>query len=308
MLQGDSGINFVNRESTVKVLFGLHARWCFTHMHDNIHSFVKCSKTVRYLFLLFFYYLRSSNLLALAGRSPLGDQRPPSLLLLSKSLSYNLLVSSKLLLVSKNRVHLVCLTSTLALKGKRGNKTLDLGCLTTLGSLLSGELTSNYVVAYIILLGKVEKLADVVSPLGTKTTRNRVIGKSGKRVVSHLGDDKVENSNVLSYDAPTYRLTLTLSGTALTVALVSLLHEKTNTSIGKDTLTHGESLLVVSSRDTEDVPSVLLSDGGSINLLRHTLLVKVLKLYLIINFYDLLKASSGGCNIDLWEKTGRLEN
>jgi hypothetical protein len=236
---------------------------------------------------------------ALTGRSPLGDQRPPSLLLLSKSLSNNLLVSSSLLLVSKDRVHLLCLACTLTLNGKRGHKTLDLGSLTTLNTLLVGIFTSNNIVANIIILGKVEKLADVVCPLGTKTTRYGVIGKSRKCSLSHLGNNKVENSNVLSYNTTAYRLALALTSTALTVTLVPLPHEKTNTGIGKNTLTHGESLLVVSSRDTENVSCILLSKGTSINLLRHSLLVKILKLRLIINFYDLLKASSGGGNIDL---------
>jgi hypothetical protein len=244
-------------------------------------------------------HLLSSNLLTLTGGSPLGDQGPPCLLLLSKSLGDKLLVRSSLLLVSKNRVHLVCLTSALALKGKRCDETLNLGCLALLNSLLTGEFTCNYVVANIVFLRKVEKLADVVGTLGTETTGNRVIGKTGDWVLSHLSNNKIENRDILSYNASTNRLALTLSGTTLTVTLVSLLHEKTYTSVGKNTLTHRESLLVVSSGDTEDVSSILLSEGGSVYLLSHTLLVKILKLCLIINFYNLLKASGGCGKIDL---------
>jgi len=240
-----------------------------------------------------------SHLLTLAGGSPLGDQRPPRILLLGDSLCYNLLVDSSLLLVSEDRVHLLSLAGTLALQSKRSDKTLDLGCLADLYSLLISEFTSNDIVAYIISLGKVEKFADVVSTLGTKTTGDRVVSESRDLRISHLGNNKIENGNVLSYNASTNGLALTITATALTVTLVSLLHEKTDTSVGENTLTHGESLLVVSSGDTEDVTCVLLSEGGSINLLRHALLVKVLEPGHILNFYDLLKAGGGGGKIDL---------
>ena len=50
--------------------------------------------------------------------------------------------------------------------------------------------------------------------------------------------------------------------------------EKTNTSLGQNTLFHGETLLVVSTGDTENVTSPFVTESGGIDLLAHTLLVK----------------------------------
>jgi hypothetical protein len=66
-------------------------------------------------------------------------------------------------------------------------------------------------------------------------------------LVSEVCHDKVEDSNVLSDNASTNRLALAFTSTTLSVCLLSLLTQQTNTSVGQDTLTHQETLLVVTS-------------------------------------------------------------
>ena len=61
-------------------------------------------------------------------------------------------------------------------------------------------------------------------------------------------------------DAATDGLALTLSGTTLSVTLVALVHEQTDTVVTEDALTHGESLLVVTASDAQDVAGEFVSE------------------------------------------------
>ena len=58
------------------------------------------------------------------------------------------------------------------------------------------------------------------------------------------------------------------------VAAVALLEQEPHTAVGEDALLHGEALLVVASGDPDHVPLELVSEGVSVNLLAHTLLIE----------------------------------
>ena len=235
----------------------------------------------------------------LARGSPLGDERTPSFPLLRQPLGDNLLVGSSLFFIAENTVELFCLASTLALKCERSHQTLNLGRLAHGLALLVGEGAGDDILAHVVFLGEVEKLANVVGALGSKTTGDSLVGESWNRLVGHLRDNQVENGNVVSHNAPTDRLALALSSTALSVGLGSLFTEKTDASVGQDTLAHGESLLVVSSGNAHDGAIKLFSEDGAIDFLGHAAFVEVLKALLVINFNDLLHASARTRNVDL---------
>ena len=150
-----------------------------------------------------------------------------------------------------------------------------LGCF-ELGflSLLDGERPLDHVIADIVVLLKVKQLADLGGTLRSQTTGNGGVGKSGNFVISLLLNDNRNDGQVSIDNAATDRLAFTLTSTALTIARVSLGQEKTDTSLGENTLFHGETLLVVSTGDTENVTSPFVTKGGSIDLLAHTLLVE----------------------------------
>jgi hypothetical protein len=120
-----------------------------------------------------------------------------------------------------------------------------------------------------------------------------------------LGDDQVEDGNIVTDNASTDGLALTLSLAAGSVCLVSLLHQKTDTSIRQDTLTHGETLLVVSSRDAKDVSVEFLSQNASVDFLGHAALVQVLETLFIIDIDDFLHSSARARDIDLQEQWGK---
>ena len=155
-------------------------------------------------------------------RSSLGDERPTLFPLFGKSLGNNLLIGSGFFLASKDRFHLDLLSVTLALQHKRCHQALDLGRLASLYSLLAGEGTRNNILANIIILGQVEQLADVVRSLGTQPTGDSVVGQSWDLILSLLGNHQVKDGNIVSHNAATNRLALTLTSTTLTVGLVSL--------------------------------------------------------------------------------------
>ena len=232
-------------------------------------------------------------------RSSLGEERAAGFSLFGISLGNEFLVGSGFLLVSENGAHLFGLAGTLSLKGQRSHQSLDLRSLVAVLALLGGEGTSDNVLANIVLLGKVEQFADVVGTLRTKTTRDRVVGKSLNGVGTDLGNNEVQDGNVLSNDASTDGLALALTGTSLSVGLVSLFAQQTDTGVGQDTLTHRETLLVISSTDAEDVSVELLTQGSSVDLLGHAAFVKGLETLFIIDFDDLLHPSAGAGNINL---------
>ena len=59
--------------------------------------------------------------------------------------------------------------------------------------------------------------------------------------------------------------------------------QETDTGIGKDTLTHWESLLIVSTGDTEEVPGKFVTEVGAVDLLGHGAFVEVLEVFFVIN-------------------------
>merc|ERR1719223_1753468 len=165
--------------------------------------------------------LFGSELGTLAGRSPLGNERTTSLLLFSSSLCNKLAVCSSFFLVSEDGLDLGSLSRTFTLKLDRSHKTLNFRCLANGHSLLVGEGSGDDVLTDIVFLGEVEEFTDVVGTLRTKTTWDGIVSESSYFFVSNLGDNQVEDGNVLCDDASTDRLTFALSAYTRSVALIS---------------------------------------------------------------------------------------
>ncbi|KAF3852333.1 hypothetical protein F7725_005689 [Dissostichus mawsoni] len=154
------------------------------------------------------------------------------------------------------------------------------------------------ILPHIILLGQVEELADLAGPLGTQAAGDSAV---------------VENAEVGINDAPTDRLAFALSSPAGTVAGVALAEQQAHTDVGQHTLLHGEALLVIASADAHHIPLLRYSKqvrsnmtlpsthlpGVSRHLSGHTLLIESPQLALIINFDELLAASSGERDVQL---------
>lgn len=71
--------------------------------------------------------------------------------------------------------------------------------------------------------------------------------------ITFLDDDQVKNAEIGVNDAPADRLALALTSSAGTVARVALAEEQAHTTVGQNTLLHGEALLVVASTDAYNI-------------------------------------------------------
>ena len=247
-----------------------------------------------------------SSQLRFARRASLGDNRTALFPLLRRPLCKQLLIGGSLLLVSEDTVEFGSLASPLSLKRKRGDEALNLGRLDHGAALLVGELTLDYVLSYIVLLRKVEQLTDITGSLGSKTTRSRVIGESSHRLFADLCNDQVQDSDIVSHDASTDTLALTFTRAAGAVALVALGAKETDTGVREYTLSHGESLLVITSRNAKLVSLKFFTENASVYFLGHTAIVELNKLLFIISFDELLEAGAGACDIDLFIVTREI--
>lgn len=191
----------------------------------------------------------------------------------------NALVFGLLLLLAFDTAALDSVEVTAALETEGSNETLDLGpgervgqkyrnyqsknlrlgVGLGLGVLLGLDLTANDVLADIVLLGQVEESANLGGTLGTKTLGEDDIGQSGDVLLALLDDNEGEDGDIGGDDAATDGLALALTGAAGAVARVAVGEEKADTVGNEDTLLHGETLLVVSTGDTEDVALPLVA-------------------------------------------------
>jgi len=160
-------------------------------------------------------------------------------------------------------------------------------------ALLGGELTANNVLANVVFLGEVEELADLGGSLGAKTSGDVVVCEAWEFRVSLLHDDKVDDGEVRADDASADGLSLSLTVTALAVASSSLAEEKSDSGVGQNSLLHGESLLVVSTGNLEDVSLVLLSKRVSLDFLGHTFVIKGTDFDFVIDLNSLLCPGGG---------------
>lgn len=164
---------------------------------------------------------------------------------------------------------------TLALHSTGGNQPLNLGCLgVPLLVPLSRNLTTNNVLAHIILLGQVEHLPNVTRPLGTQTLGNLRIRQPRDIRFTLLDNYQRQGRNIAGDNASTNGFTFTFTRTTRTVAGVAFGKKETDSTGFEDTLLHGETLFVVSAGDFEDVAFEFVAEGVAFDVLRHALFVE----------------------------------
>lgn len=108
-------------------------------------------------------------------------------------------------------------------------------------------------VTHIVILAEAEEAADLGGTLGSEALGVDDVGQAGDVVIALLDNGESEDGQVHADDAATDRLSLALTSAAGAVAGVTVGEQKADTGRVHDTLLHGETLLVVSTGDTEDV-------------------------------------------------------
>jgi len=158
---------------------------------------------------------------------------------------------------------LQCNAVALVLQTLGSNQTLDLWRLGIwlLALTLWLNLTTNNELANIIILGETEELSDLCSTFGTEALRVNNVGDAGDFTVALLDDAECEDGQVHGDDAATDGFTLALTSAAGSVAGVAIGKEEADTSGVHDSLLHGETLLVITAGDAEDIAFEFVADA-----------------------------------------------
>jgi len=159
------------------------------------------------------------------------------------------------------------LLALLALELLWGHEALDLRGLRVLLTALGGHLATNDELAHVLTLTEVEELADLGGTLWSEAHWLGLVSEAGNLLWALGHHNKVEDGEVVTDNAATNRLPLHLTSATAAVSLGTLAEEETDTVRAEDTLHHGETLLVVSARDTELVTLELVAEGVTDNFL-----------------------------------------
>jgi len=180
----------------------------------------------------------------------------------------------------------------LVLQTLGGNQSLNLGGLGVrlLALALRLYFTSDDELANIIILGETEELPDLRGALGTQTLRVDHVGDAGDVLLALLDDGESQHGQIHRDDAATDGFALSLTSAAWAVARVAVGEEKTDTRGMHNTLLHGETLLVVSAGDLENVALELVANTVAWNFGTHSLVHEHAQLPFIFNVDELLAA------------------
>lgn len=197
-----------------------------------------------------------------AGGTALGDLGLAGSLLLSQTLLDEDSVGGGIGLGLLQGGNLGLGTLVLAVQGDRGDQTLDLGAFCDgdgLLALLLLESAGDDILADVVSLGQAEELADLVGTLGAESLGDSDVGEALDLAVALLHDNQAEGGQIRANDAAAHGFPLadgrTFADTARggAVARGALGQQEADAGVGKDTLSHGETILVGTTGDLEDL-------------------------------------------------------
>jgi len=231
--------------------------------------------------------------------SSLGSSGASSLLLLGE-LRENLLIAlSGLLGLGPAGLGLPP-DDVLAAEALLRDHTLDLGALVD-GLVTTLDLTLDNIAGAIILLAvKSEGLDDVATALGAETVGAVDVGDTFDFLLTLLDDAEEDSGQVRADNAATHGLALAVTITAGFITRTTGLEENARAVVEQDTLLHLETLLVVTTSDSENVTLVgIVIHHFAGDFLSDTSVVEGTDEFFIINFNFLLSASGGVRNVEL---------
>lgn len=142
-------------------------------------------------------------------------------------------------------------------------------------------------------------LANFGRSLWAEAAGNSDVGEAFNLGLAFLHNNQVHGRQVRADNAAANRLAL------LRTLLFRIEHsrcaiqQQPNTVVREDALLHGETLLVISARDAEDVAGELRAKEGTINLRCHAKIVKASELALILDLDAFLAAGNRVRDVDL---------
>merc|ERR1719236_66941 len=181
-----------------------------------------------------------------------------------------------------------------ALEALLRDQPLDLRRLLLLSGLAADDILAN-----VVLLGQVEDLADVRSAFRTKAAGLIVIREPGDFLLPLLCHDELHDREIRRCDATPNALALARTLTTRAIRLHTLTEEETNAIVRQHTLHHREALLVVPTRNLEDVAFELITKRVGRNLGGHALLVERQELAVVVDLDALLQPRARVADVQL---------
>lgn len=192
--------------------------------------------------------------------------------------------------------NLVTLEDSFSTESLFSDHTLDFGSLVEgLVSLLNFTV-DNVSLDIIEFLVKVEVLDDSVSSLLSKSVGEFNIGESSNFLISLGNNSEHDNGKVGSGDATSHGFSLTFTSSSGSESCSALSEKDSGSTVDQDTLFHWETLLVISSGDSEDVTFEVFSHEFSIDFLAHTAIIEGTNVFFFINFNFLISSCLGVTN------------
>ena len=194
-------------------------------------------------------------------------------LLLLEVVGQDLLVLGLLLLGMLVPVLLDLLDQLLSSDSSVSHQSLDLRGLGD-DLVAHSDVSLDDVLGHIVLLLQVEHLSDLASSLRTSSSGLLLVSQSRHVGVALLDHGQRDHSQVGSADASSDGLSLALAGSPLSVVLVTLLEEQSDSLVGQHALLHSETLLVVAACDLEHISLELVGKLSAVDFLTHAFVVE----------------------------------
>jgi hypothetical protein len=185
---------------------------------------------------------------------------------------------------------LVGLVDSLSSESSISDQSLDLGGLISDGLAFLFDLSSDDESSDIIILGQSEKFSDSGGSLGSESLGLLGVSKTSNGLFTDLDDGEGNDGKIGSNDASSNGLSLSFTSSSGSVALVASLHEESDSTLDKDTLLHGETILIVTTSNFEDVSLEFITKVFTVDFLSHSSTVEGRKLLFIVDSNRLLTA------------------
>jgi len=138
------------------------------------------------------------------------------------------------------------------LESHGSDQALNLGRLGVCLSTRSGDLSLDHKCPDVVLLVEVEELSNPSGSLGSKSFGKSDVGQTRELLLALLDNDGGEDLNVVSDDASSDRLSLSLSSSAGTVARVALAEEE----FGSVLIKHGRKVWDTQANSLAQAPFI----------------------------------------------------
>jgi hypothetical protein len=136
------------------------------------------------------------------------------------------------------------------------------------------NLSSDHIFSNIVVLAEVKELPNLRRTFRPKSLWENGVSQGGDLGITLFDNDEGKDGDIRSNDTATNGFASTFASATSSVARVSVGKKEPNTVRQENTLLHWETLLVVTTSDTENVSFPLVSERVSWNFLRYFLVEK----------------------------------